>query len=141
MQSDRASLTIIDLISEQHAVLRKATEDVWAKTEDVHFSHTDFYLISKIAQKDLSISQAAEMIKISRQAMHKAAAKLKERGFIEYRHLPGNQRDKHMYLTEAGTECARKYERIKINLENRIKTAVGEKSFSLLKEILGRNLV
>lgn len=141
MNAKFEDLTVIDMISEQHTLLRKLTEERWQEVSDIDFSHTDFFLLGKVAQGDFSISRAAAMIKISRQAMQKCAAKLEERGYLYFKRMEGNQRDKFMALTDAGEACSAQYEAVKRNVEKEIAGKIGEKTLAKLKEILGTELV
>jgi len=134
-------LTVIDLMSEQHTVLRKITEDRWREVSDISFSHTDFFLLSKLEQESISISQAASFIKISRQAMQKSAVSLEERGYIRFEYLPGNLRDKYMTLTEEGKICQSKYNRIKEKLEREMAENIGREAMAYLKSILKKKLI
>jgi DNA-binding MarR family transcriptional regulator len=141
MVNNPETLTIIDLISEQHAALRKITEDRWTEECDIAFSHTDFFLLSKIAQGDFSISRAANFLKVSRQAMQQNAVRLEERGYIQFERRPGNHRDKYMVLTELGLEYHKRYDELKKRLETEIEVNLGKDTLAFLKSTLSRPLL
>ena len=141
INSNLDKLTVIDLISEQHTVLRKYAEDKWKDVSDIEFSHTELFLLSKVEYSKLSISQAAGIIKISRQAMQKCAKKLEERGYIKFEYMDGNKRDKYMALTDSGKACCKVNNRLKEDLEREIGERIGEDSLNFLRSILGKSLL
>ncbi len=141
MNEQLEGLSLIDLISEQHSLLRRLAEDAWKEVSTIEFSHTDFFLLSKVERGSLSISQAAQQMRISRQAMQQCATKLEERGFITSIHRAGNKRDKYLMLTSAGRECCAINRQVKAQLEAHIASAIGTEVFDLVKATLSKPLI
>lgn len=133
---NRENLTIIDLISEQHLVLRKLVEDRWMEISNIEFSHTEWFLLSKTEQESLTISKAATLIGISRQAMQKCTKKLEERGYINFFYKKDNKRDKYIVLTETGRDCCNKNNLLKERIENEIIKNIGNAPIGNLKRLL-----
>ncbi|QEN04334.1 MarR family transcriptional regulator [Thiospirochaeta perfilievii] len=136
---NRENLTIIDLISEQHLVLRKLVEDRWMEISNIEFSHTEWFLLSKTEQESLTISKAATLIGISRQAMQKCAKKLEERGYINFFYKKDNKRDKYIVLTETGRDCCNKNNNLKKRIENEIIENIGNVKVKDFKELLKKD--
>ncbi len=141
MEFNIDDLTLIDLISEKHAHLRKTVEKRWEEQSEIRFSHAEWYLLSKIEQKSLTISQAASIIGISRQAMQKSVKKLEDRGYIRSSFQEGNKRDKFLFLTKTGKECCKKNNRLKIKLELELEKVLGENEVARLKELFRKNWI
>ncbi len=135
MDFDLNGLTLIDLISEKHAQLRKIVMQKWEKQSEIHLSQTEWYLLSKIDQKSITISQAAAIIGMSRQAMQKSVIKLEKQGFITSSYREGNKRDKFLNLTQTGIDCCQKNNQLKIKLENELVKLFGQKKVESLKDL------
>ena len=138
MDFDINNLTLIDLISEKHAQLRKTVEKTWEQHSEIHFSHTEWHLLAKIEQKCMTITQAASIIGISKQAMHKSVKKLENQGIISSSHKDDNKREKFLHLTKIGNEYSRKNNQMKLELELELKNLLGRKEFEILKDLLKR---
>lgn len=141
MDSSFKDLTIVDIISEHHTYLRRLTEERWKDISDIEFSHTEWFLLSKLHQDSLSISKAASIINISRQAMQKCAKKLEDRGYIKFTQSEGNKRDKFMILTKEGLECSVKNSKLKEEIELEISKKIGNDTLKYLKETLQKYLI
>ncbi len=139
MEFDIDNLTLIDLISEKHAQLRKMLERRWEEQSEIHFSHTEWYLLSKVEQRSITISQAAAIVGISRQAMQKSVKKLENMGFITSSYQNGNSRDKFLYLTKSGNECCQKNNQLKIKLELELEKVLGKKEVASLKNLFKKD--
>ncbi|MDX8340892.1 MarR family transcriptional regulator [Draconibacterium sp. IB214405] len=135
MNYDSNNLTLIDLISEQHAHLRRTVEQRWKEQSDIRFSHAEWHLLSKIDQQDLTISQAALIVGISRQAMQKTVKKLESQGYISSAFRDGNKRDKFLSLTKNGQECCDKNNRLKAEMEKELEKQLGKTEVKKLKTL------
>nr|WP_321453471.1 MarR family transcriptional regulator [uncultured Carboxylicivirga sp.] len=135
MAFDYSKLTLVDLISEKHAQLRRKVEETWKNQSEIDLSHNEWYLLSKIEQQSITISQAASIIGMSRQAMQKIVKKLELRGFIISKFQEGNKRDKYLHLTKLGDECCQKNIEIKNELELDLRQKLGEKEVDRLKQL------
>lgn len=135
MEFDINNLDIIDLISEKHAFLRKVAEDRWSSQSDIYFSHSEWHLLSKVDQKSITISQAALILGVSRQAMQKGVSKLEKRGYLISDYQEGNKRDKFLTLTDAGRECCQINNRLKAELEIELGELLGRDRVKDLREL------
>ncbi len=133
---DKDNLALIDLVSEKHAKLRKEAENRWRAHYDIDFSHTEWFLLSKAQQESLSISKAAHILGISRQAMQKCARNLESRGYITLVFIEGNKRDKYVTLTEEGRVLCQKNNRLKSEIEDEIIEILGNEAVATLKKLL-----
>lgn len=129
-------LPLMDLISEKHSKLRRDIEKRWSTISPIEFTHTEWFLLGKCEQESISISNAAKMIGISRQAMQKCARKLQERGFVDFYYHNGNRRDKYIELTENGRKCSIENNKLKIIIEKEIIEILGNEIVKQLKETL-----
>ncbi|MBE6047890.1 MAG: winged helix-turn-helix transcriptional regulator [Clostridium sp.] len=127
-------LTIIDLISEKHIVLRREFEDRWRENEEEDISHTEAFLLGKLSRGRISIAEAARIANISRQAMFKCAKKLEERGYIENSYDENNS--KYLKLTSKGQDYFYRSEKIKREIEDEISNCIGKDKFRKMKKIL-----
>lgn len=135
MEFDSKKLTLIDLISEQHAHLRKTVEQRWEEQSEIRFSHAEWHLLSKIDQQNLTISQAATIVGISRQAMQKTVKKLENRGYISSSFRDGNKRDKFLRLTAVGQDCCNKNNLLKAEIEKELEKQLGKNVVKKLKTL------
>lgn len=135
MEFDINTLTLIDLISEKHAQLRRKVEKRWREQSEIHFSHAEWHLLAKVEQKSITISQAASIVGISRQAMQKSVKKLEEQGYIRSYFQEGNKRDKYLNLTETGEAYCRKNNQIKIEMEQELEKQLGKQELDSLKSL------
>ncbi len=135
MHKNDSGLSLIDLISEKHAQLRKWVEQRWEQQSDLHFSHNEWYLLAKVEQAQMSISQAATILDISRQAMQKMVRKLEEQGYLYAEFREGNKRDKYLSLSAAGKARCAESNALKSQLEQELKDWLGAHDFQLVKAL------
>lgn len=135
MEFDINNLTLIDLISEKHTYLRKKVEQRWNNQSEIHFSHSEWHLLAKIEQKNMTISQAGLLLGISRQAMQKSVKKLETKGYITSSFQEGNKRDKFLYLTKIGKEYCQRNNKLKIELELELQNILGKNEVERLKKL------
>lgn len=114
------STLLIDLISNQHKRLRQTIVQRWQAECGVYFSASEWYLLSTIAETSHTISQAAQNIGISRQAMQKSVKRLVELGVISAEFRNGNKRDKYLQLTHLGKDYYKRYIKLKQTLEQEL---------------------
>ena len=125
----------IDLISERHLMLRRICDTLWNKTDDFSISNSEWYIMSRIYQKQPTISYVSKHVDISRQATHKIIKKLESKGIVEVTSSK-NRREKCIQLTKLGEECYEKYMSLKTSLEKKIEEKIGSEQFALLKQML-----
>ena len=133
-------LTLIDLISENHSSLRKLVEIEWERRYQIDITHTEWHLLAKVEQDNLKISQIAEIIGVSRQAVHKIVNKLIEKGLVSSKYLKDNKRDKYLYLTPKGIDYNKKMKEIKLEIEEEMINKFGNERINDLKTILTDNI-
>ena len=128
------SLTIIDLISEKHISLRREVEDRWSKSGEEDISHTEAMLLAKINIGRISLAEVARQANISRQAMHKCAKKLEEKGYLKFVISEGN----HTYteLTQKGIIYCEKSNELKNKIEKEISENIGVENVEIIKKLL-----
>ena len=84
MEESLKDLSIIDLISEKHIVLRKEVQERWSESHEEEISHTEGLLLAKINRGRISLAEVARQANISRQAMFKCAKRLEEKGYLKF---------------------------------------------------------
>lgn len=129
------STLLIDLISNQHKRLRQTIVQRWQAECDVHFSASEWYLLSIIAEKSQTISQVAQHIGISRQAMQKSVKRLVELGVISAEFRDGNKRDKYLQLTRLGKDYHKRYVELKQTLEHELIMQWGAENTEILRDL------
>lgn len=128
------NLNLIDLISEKHISLRREVEERWSKSGDEEITHTEAMLLAKINMGKISIAEVARQANISRQAMHKCAKKLEEKGYLEFIASESNQT--YTSLTEKGSLYCKKSNDLKEKIEQEIAENLGEENIKLIKKLL-----
>ncbi|MFC7684428.1 MarR family winged helix-turn-helix transcriptional regulator [Ureibacillus sp. GCM10028918] len=120
---DVKQLDLFDLISERHGTIRRILEEKWNEMSDISISNSEWYIMSKVNNKQPTISMVAKNVQISRQAAHKFIKKLESKGLVEL--VPGsNNRDKCIQLTDLGQICVNKYIVLKHDIEKKISEIV-----------------
>lgn len=137
MEQNLEGLTIIDLISEKHIVLRRETEDRWAETDEEEINHTEGLLLAKIGMKRVSLAEVARQANVSRQAMFKCAKKLEERGYLEFK--IDEDGAKYTTLTEKGEVYCQRSQTLKQEIEDEIARALGKEQLKRLKALLQKD--
>ena len=135
----KKDLSIIDLISEKHIILRREVEERWAQNEEEGISHTEGLLLAKIHMGKISIAEVARQANISRQAMFKCAKKLEARGYLKF--VVGENNNKYTELTDKGKDYCIKSEKLKQDIEKEISSVLGKDKVEMLKELLNNNWI
>lgn len=128
------NLNIIDLISEKHITLRREVEERWSKSGEEDITHTEAMLLAKINMGKISLAEVARQANVSRQAMHKCARKLEEKGYLEFIVSESNQT--YTSLTEKGSLYCKKSNDLKEKIEQEIAENLGEENIKLIKKLL-----
>lgn len=128
------NLNIIDLISEKHITLRREVEERWSKSGEEDITHTEAMLLAKINMGKISLAEVARQANVSRQAMHKCAKKLEEKGYLEFIASESNQT--YTSLTEKGSLYCKKSNELKDIIEEEITQKLGEENMKLIKKLL-----
>ena len=127
-------LNIIDLISEKHITLRREVEERWSESGEEDITHTEEMLLAKINMGKISLAEVARQANVSRQAMHKCAKKLEEKGYLEFIASESNQT--YTSLTEKGVLYCKKSNELKDIIEEEITQKLGEENMKLIKKLL-----
>lgn len=138
MEFDFNSLSLIDMISEKHAQLRQHLEQRWDEQSDIHFTHSEWHLLAKIGQQSLSISQAANIVGMSRQAMQKIVKKLESQGYINTYFKAENKRDKYLALSSSGQQCRDKIDALKNTIEHEMKARISDQEVDHMKKLFSK---
>lgn len=132
-------LNIIDLISEKHIALRREVEERWSKSGEEDITHTEAMLLAKIYMGRISLAEVARQANISRQAMHKCAKKLEDKGYLEFISNENNQT--YTKLTEKGILYCKKSNELKEKIECEITEIIGDKNIKILKSMLEKQWI
>ena len=128
------NLNIIDLISEKHIALRREVEERWSKGGEEEVTHTEAMLLAKINMGRISLAEVARQANISRQAMHKCAKKLEDKGYLKFIASESNQT--YTELTEKGVLYCKKSDELKKKIENEISEIIRYENVKIIKDLL-----
>lgn len=128
------NLNIIDLISEKHIALRREVEERWSKSGEEEITHTEAMLLAKINIGKISLAEVARQANVSRQAMHKCAKKLEDKGYLKFISSETNQT--YTELTEKGVLYCKKSDELKQKIENEISEIIGYENVKIIKDLL-----
>lgn len=131
---------LIDLVSDKHAQLRGEVRQRWIHNGNEDVTPQEHYLMTRLEMhKELTIAETARKMNISRQAAHKCAKGLIEKGLIIAVASEENLREKLLQLTSRGLDCCKEMTAIKEEIVKEIVETLGTEKVELLKEILKAN--
>lgn len=133
------NLNTIDLISEKHIALRREVEQRWSKSGEEEITHTEALLLAKINMGKISLAEVARQTNVSRQAMHKCAKKLEDKGYLKFISSETNQT--YTSLTEKGILYCKKSNELKEKIEQEIAENLGKENIELIKELLKKKWI
>lgn len=125
-----------DLLSERHHQIRSIIEKCWNDNSDIYISNSEWFILSRLYQKQPTISYVSKQVNISRQATHKFIKNLEAKGLLKIKNLENNKKDKCVQLTDLGEKCYKEYIELKEKLEKKIIEKIGDEQFRLLNEIM-----
>lgn len=128
------NLNIIDLISEKHISLRREVEERWNSSGEDDITHTEAMLLAKINMGKISLAEVARQANVSRQAMHKCAKKLEDKGYLKFVASDSNQT--YTSLTEKGELYCKKSNTLKEKIEKEIEKKLGKENIKIIKKLL-----
>lgn len=134
MLKQAQQLQLIDLMNRKQLLLKNIREEKWEDLSNIPITNSEFYIMSKVYNKEPLISHVARQVHFSRQATHKFIRQLEEKGLVETKYV--NLRDKSIALTDLGEQCYEKHVALKSELEKMIAKEIGEDNVKRLKEIL-----
>lgn len=135
------NLNLIDLISEKHKKLRGEVERLWLEKKGEEITDTETFMLAMLEIRSMTIAESARQICVSRQAAHKCAKKLIEKGYISMNSIEGNKRDKLIVLTTKGKEYCSEMLRLKNQIEEDIAKVIGRENVEMLKTYLRKNWI
>lgn len=130
---------VIDLLSERHEILRRLAEEKWNKHNHIYISNSEWNILGKIYNKQLTISDVAKDVDFSRQATHKFIKNLEAKGLVTVCKVEHSKKHKAIRMTEFGEECYKKNEQYKAEIEQQLINTIGEEHVTRLKHILRLN--
>ncbi|NLK74233.1 MAG: winged helix-turn-helix transcriptional regulator [Clostridiales bacterium] len=136
MQQQTTAIDLIELINNKYNEIRNMIESKWNASNDITITNSEWLIITFIYGKQMSISEIAKELGISRQAAHKSIKSLGAKGLIEMNYLENNNRNKFIKLTELGERCYIKNQEIKIGIEVDVLKKLGTDKMNILKELL-----
>ncbi len=139
MNGYKQHLNLVDLVSEQHQVLRTLVRNKWNERYCDDITQTESHILAIVETENITVAEIARKINISRQAVHKSVQNLISRKYLDVRVIEGNQRDKLIILTEKGEEACKNMLAIKEEIENHIIMTFGQEKIKALKENLREN--
>ncbi len=95
-------------------------------------------VLAVLRGEELTISEIARRLAVSRQAVHKVISKLVQRKLLQLQKIEGNSRDKRIIFTHAGESMKKEAANALRALEQEVETAIGSRNFRLLKSLLGK---
>ncbi|WNS43187.1 MarR family transcriptional regulator [Paenibacillus sp. MMS20-IR301] len=126
-------LNLIDLLSEKHKVLRDKVNLLSGEP----LNKTETHILAMLELHEmLSISELSRMISISRQGTQKTINNLLAEGYAGTAAVEGNNRDKHIVLTEKGAAACRSMLEIKQGIEAEIAAKIGKEQVENLRRLL-----
>lgn len=132
---------LIDLISGQHLTLRSELARRWQRQSDLHLSSSEWHLLVRIEPCEITISQVASIIGVSRQAVQKSVKRLEEMDMLTAYYQAGNKRDKYLTLTDNGRAVFAQYLQLKTQLDDELTAQLGMEQMAKLKEIFAKEWV
>ncbi|MCD8888087.1 winged helix DNA-binding protein [Staphylococcus arlettae] len=129
-------LDFIDLLSERHAQLRQLTETAANVDQQSKISSSEWYIISIIGAETYTLSELTELVKLTRQAIHKTVKQLEQKELVVLKAVTGNKKEKCVNLTTLGRDLWQRNQAYQQELEQHIKTKIGVAQFEQLKALL-----
>lgn len=93
-------------------------------------------ILATLRGEELTISDIARKLGVSRQAVHKIISNLVKRNLLKLQPIEGNSRDKRIVFTAAGEAMKHEAANVLRELEKEVEIAIGTRNFRLLKTLL-----
>lgn len=106
------------------------------KTSKYRGSITEIRLFNALRGQEKSISELARIMNISRQAVHKTAHKLADRGFLKLISEDGNKKNRIIKITTLGQEIRKQGAEHLMEIERKLSWNLGERNLEFIKTIL-----
>ncbi len=136
MDSQLDNLDLLDLFSAKYFKLRKINEQMWNNLYNISITNSEWFILSLIFGNQPTISEIAQLINISRQAVHKSIKSLSSKGLIIINNVEYNNKNKCLKLTPLGEKCFLENKLMKETLERDVVAKIGSENAILLKSLL-----
>lgn len=93
-------------------------------------------ILAVLRGEELTVSEIARRLAISRQAVHKIISNLVKEKLLKLQKIEGNSRDKRIIFTQAGEAMKQEAANRLLELEEEVKMAIGSRNLRLLKLLL-----
>jgi DNA-binding MarR family transcriptional regulator len=93
-------------------------------------------ILAVLRGEELTISEIARRLGVSRQAVHKIISNLIKRKLLKLEQIEGSSRDKRIIFTQTGEEMKKEAAKTLQELEKEVEIAIGSRNFQLLKSLL-----
>lgn len=133
---DMKETDLISLISEKQRAIRRTCQSMWEGTNEIHISDTEWAVLFLSLESMVTISEAAKNLGISRQASHKVARSMEEKGLVTIHESEIYKNRKYIIPSDLGKKYAEEQTRMKNSLVQKIEQTVGAENARNLKEIL-----
>lgn len=130
---------VIDLLSERYETLRQLAENKWAVNNTIYISNSEWTIMGRIYNEQLTIADVAKDVDFSRQATHKFIKSLEVKELVEVSSVQHSKKHKAIRMTEFGKTCYEKNILYKREIEQQLIRTLGEVEVTKLKEILTLN--
>jgi DNA-binding MarR family transcriptional regulator len=95
-------------------------------------------ILAILRGEELTISEIARRIGVSRQAVHRIVSSLVQRKLLKLQTSPTNSREKHIIFTQAGEAMKKEAAKALHELENEVQIAIGQRNLKILKSLLAK---
>lgn len=133
--------TIVDLLTIKHSQLRKLLKKMYSQDNKYDASQMEGHILSVLEANAMSLSQLAQKIGVSRQAVHKCAQGLVMRGYISIRPSDTSKREKIVSLASRGIQYCKDTLVIKNEIEDQVSKIIGKDEMAFLKQLLEKDWV
>lgn len=138
MNNTHTSMDIITLLNNKNTQIKNVYYKKSSSMGKVRLTFSELKVLLQIAGGNNTIAKIARTTYTTRQAMQKKAASLYKKDLICTDTNHNNRRDKKLMLTLDGNKCIDEYNTIINEIENNIKTAIGNENYFILKDILNK---
>ncbi|MCD8820567.1 HTH domain-containing protein [Staphylococcus gallinarum] len=128
---------LINLISDRHNEVRQKVEYLTTQQlSKIHFSSSEWYLITIIQYGSPSLAELTRTINLTRQAIHKVVKQLQQKAVVQIEAVPNNKKEKRVTLTPLGVTYYEQYIANKERLIMHIGKVIGISELAQLQDLL-----
>lgn len=126
------------LLQEKLWELEERLEQEKVKSPYKHFTEAQSRVLATLRGENLSISEVARRLRVSRQAVHKVVSQLIKEDILALEATPDNERDKMIVFTEKGVLLKKVANSALKIIDLEVKEKLGETDYVFLKQILSK---